>query len=1406
MTTSAADSGSEGEQSKAQYQGQAREGLRAAARRAADRLAGASYPTVLAVLCSAACAPVAAVALGAGVSVVAALGVVGGVGTNFLSQVIDKRVQQLRSDRPEAALTEADIQAALEETLTDMLAAGDERTNALAADVHSLMVAIGVLPEIIGTAVKTGNDALADLIISNSRSSEDQHTEIKRQLGSLADQYWEFTATQRQVLDILTNQYGTGAPVADRWKGNPYQGLNQFEEKHAKIFFGRSALAGQLVEAVRNAGEAGRPLLVIGASGAGKSSLLRAGLAHAFAENEFRPDSDSWPRKAIRPGQDPLATLAAAVASLGGPGFEDLKRALHTDPDDFSRLVSSAVLDHSRNDEAARLLLIVDQFEELFTKGADREVQRNFVAALGALASRPDGPALVVLGMRGDFFDHCIELAALTESLKHPFPVGPMNRMEMREAILGPLAEAGGRMDTGLADDILDGLATSGDRERFAPGTLPLLSETMSRLWERRENGEVTRQAYKDIGGVTDAVANSANQVYQNLGASQDLARDLFVRLTAIAEDGTLTRRTEPLDRLQADLGEEVGDVVRAFAEERFLVVNRPAGDTEFTAPWSGPRTTVELAHECLFTQWGLLRTWIEEDRASLSRLSKLKSDAADWVERHHRHPSYLYLGERLRVANDERLSTWDLHPRFDLDKTTLEFLAASRHHVRRRTRIRNTVTAGLSGLTGFALVLVLLVVNANGDLTEQRNQILSEQLAAASRAAVLTDGPLAQLLAAAAWQTDENDASWAAMGHAADATATGLYTEGHQSPVYDVVFSPDGAWFASRGEDGSVALWDSDTWEHTTLEDYEAQSEMVVSPDATTLAAADNAGRIQLWEVESGTRTELDPPQGASYLAYDANGTRLVASSYEGRVSVWDTTTHEMTAEFEAGRSVASLHLDRTGELVLVRDADDGNLYSFDPETGDLVETDEFQTEDGGIVFGFETARTDPPSYLECPYDCTVWRWTEDGSREAVPLQGASSLADFSPDGSLVLAAYEGGGLGVWDAFSGKLIGILPYHPSTILASAMSLDGHTVIAATGEGVQRWDLDRLPSFAEFSDAQELADTGLAADGHRVVSVNAEGTTVRDAREPETIVDSYSEHPGYAMAMSSESTHVATSTVSATEIWDLDTGATVQTIEGNLTYAGAALSPDGALIAGSNTVEEFEAPEFEYGVNLWDTDSGAVSVRLDWNKDLSVTSLDFSPDGSKLATVNWRGTVQVWNPLDGSLIASTEGAEYAAMEVRFSSDGATIAGAAEVGGILIWEADAQNEPPEIIETGYEDTRAIAFSPDGKFLVAEVYGFQDQSIDAKDSAIIVWDLDREQVVASVPAFDNMATGLSVTPDGNSIVAGYAQTVQVFDIGFLDDPYTAVCEQAGRKLTDQEWDTYLSGIPASDLEICE
>jgi len=981
---------------------------------------------------------------------------------------------------------------------------------------------------------------------------------------------------------------------APAWSECPYLGLVPFGEQDARVFYGRGELADQLVRRLAERLDRTGILLVAGESGVGKSSLLQAGLLPRLAAGALGPGSERWPRRVIRPAGRPLGELTAQLAGLAG---------------------------------APRVVLVVDQLEELFTGGVDQQEQDAFLVALHAAATgRPGLPrALVIAAMRADFLGRIIAYppwrAVLDAGM---FTVGPMSEADLRLAITGPAAEAELTVEPALVDEVIAelrlGAADLGAAD-LGSGALPLMSQAMAATWERREGRELTLRGYRRAGGVADAVNRGAQAAFDRLTSRQrEAARLLFTQLTVVMPDGRLVRRRCSRAGLRfgdAQLAADADAVISVFSAQRLLVLGHDS---------------VEISHDVLLHAWTQLRDWLGDDQLDRALYGQVVTDAQTW-DGNGRDSSYLYRPGRL-AAIDAATARWrDAPTRYPpLPDTGRAFLRAAHHAASRSARRRQGVIAGLLALVVFAVSAAGIAVRAVVDASRQHAMGLSRQLATESLIVASGDPLTARRLAVAAWAVFPTDQARSVM--------TDLLTEQQRSGMLPgdpanggatgVAFSADGSLLASAYGDGTVRLWNPAT-EQAAGAPLRAGGEGVTglafSPGGTLLATGDADGTVRLWDPATGQaagpplRAGAGAASGLTAVAFSPDGTLLATAGADGTVRLWDPATGQapyapLPASTGTRYGVRGLAFTSDGRRLASADAD-GTVRLWDPATGQpagpllVAETGPVAGARGEAVKpGVRGVAFNPNGTLLASADAdgTVRLWDPATGRAAGPplaagtgpQPGVNAVA-FSPDGMLLATA--DGSVRLWDPVTGLPVGRpLPGPPGGVTAVAFSPDGTLLAAAGADGsVRLWH----PA------------TGQAA-----------GPALRAGPGPGTGV----------------------------------TGVT-----------GLAFSPDGTLLASSYS---------DGTVRLWHPATGqAVGAPLPADPGYGVNGVAFSPDGRLLATADGDGTVRLWNPATGQAVGAPlpAGPGYGVNGVAFSPDGRLLAAADADGMVQTWQMPLAAEP-------------------------------------------------------------------------------------------------------------------------------
>jgi WD40 repeat protein/type II secretory pathway predicted ATPase ExeA len=1167
----------------------------------------------------------------------------------------------------------------------------------------------------------------------------------------------------------------------------PYRGLQVFEEEHADFFYGREALVGQLLNRLEPIGvnpesaaaRSAQFLAVVGASGSGKSSLVRAGLVPTL-RRERVPGSSEWLIQIIKPGSQPLEALAACIAPLTKTPTARLRDDLAAQGRALHQAVRRALADKLPEQ---RLVLLVDQFEEVFTLCQDEMERARFVENLLYASAIHDGRIVVILTMRADFYHRCAAYRDLASRISaRQVLVGPMNEAELRRAIEQPARRVGLRFEPGLVDTILADVARQ-------PGSLPLLQHALLELWEQRQGRLLTLSAYQASGGVSGAITRRADGVYDSLGSEeQAVVRRLMLRLTQPGEGTEDTRRRAKKRELLPGSGEQqamVEGVLQRLVHARLLTTSRDTASGE---------EVVDVAHEALIRGWVRLQGWIDEDRMALHTHRQLTEAAETW-EQNDRDASYLYRGVRLAQAGE-----WVEMHAGDLNKLEQAFLGASqaaaetrerereaqRQHElaqaqalaeseHRRAEVQARASRRLRWLAmGLALVFLLAIgaaiwalgqqqrAQAAAELSHSLNLSTSAQLALSEH-----DTDLALALAVEANRIpDPPPQARLTLADVAYAPGTRRLFAGHSGSVEGVAINPDGRTALSASADGTLILWDLETGESVRrfTEHEDVIHDVALHPDGRTALSASADGTLILWDLETGesVRRLKGHSDAVWSVAIHPDGRRALSGSADNTLILWDLETgdddrrairtlkgHEGTVYCLAigpdGRTALSGSADRS---VILWDLESGEIQHMMTGVADTVEGSQKAIGHFDSVWGV-AYRPHSRTALSVSVDEFVILWDLETGQLVQRFDTEVGLYGMamSADGRTALLGALDNRVLLLDLDTGQISLQLRGHTGRVLAVASTPGDRMALSGSADGTLRlWDL--------YS--------------------GAEMRRLEYARPPDPAAA--------AVAVSSDGqlgmTGLWTGEIS---LWDYATGQEIRRLRGHteMVFGGVHFLPGGLedtfgrrAVSGSGDIY---AVADDSTVRLWDLETGQELRRLEGHAD-RVWDIDVSADGHFVTSASHDGTLRLWDistlPPDSAVRAdntdleSDEGrilldvSPQAPRSVAFSPappEGGT-------GGrfLVVGLAKGQSSEPDYslhlleMETGREIRRLVghrevvadvAFSPDGRRILS---GSQDLSV-------IVWDVDSGEEIHRLVGHTGGPLAVAFSPDGRLALSG-------------------------------------------------
>ncbi|WP_442816990.1 nSTAND1 domain-containing NTPase [Streptomyces sp. NBC_01334] len=1172
----------------------------------------------------------------------------------------------------------------------------------------------------------------------------------------------------------------------------PYRGLSAFTAQDAGWFFGRERATAALVERVFERIGSG-PLMVVAPSGAGKSSLFNAGLVPAFRNpGGFpMPGAERWPVVAFTPAAHPLEELLTGFAKALDGDLGVTVRQLRDRPEILLEAVrrtvdDSACADGGRRPPPVRPVLLVDQFEELFTLCSDEDERRAFVRVLCAVSTsrRPSDPAagsggdpaVVVLGVRADLSGRCVELPELatvfTDGL---FVLSPMSVAGLREAITRPAELAGLTLEPGLVPLLLRdaglrdepaGLPGSepggptgdgSDVGRALPditpsGALPLISHALLTTWQRREGATLTVAGYERTGGIRGAVARTAEDVFAGLyPAEQQTIRRILVRLVHVAEGTGPARCRMSRAALMERLADTDGATAAldAFVRARLITADRD---------------TVEIAHEALLHAWPRLRGWIDADRHGLLIHQQLAHAADEW-EREGGDPSALYRGTRLDTV---RAWAEELDGRSRLSAQEEAFLRASlaeeadrQRQARRQVRRRQGTLATLVVLLALAVVVGALAYQQRSDALQEERVARSRALAAQSASLAAGQPEASMRLAGEAYRSQETpEARGALLSTQAQPFSARL--GGHRGPVNSVAFAPDGGTLATASSDGTVTLRRlADRRTTATFKMSGRVRSVAFSPDGRTLAAGATDAPVQLWGT-ADHRTKAVLPAGtagARAVAFDPRGRRLAVAAGDGTVQVWDTDRGRRVASFTGhvgqvdalaytpdGRTLASAGADRTVRLWdTVRDRPSGVLEGHSDE-----------------VYGVAFA-PDGRSLASGGADRTVRLWDLARKRTTSVLSGHSddvNAVAYTPDGATVVSAGGDGTTRLWDVHSGMQTLTLTGHTDYTMGVAVNADG-TMLATAGfdQSVVLWDLGGPVLTAR--PYTEIWQSAYSPDGNLLATADTDHTVrLWDVARHRSVATLRGHRSAvFSVAFAPDGRTLASGGSDGTvRLWDVVTHRLLDTLTGHHgDVFSVAFAPHGALLASAGA---------DRTVRLWDVATRRPLATLTGHTDF-VNDVTFSPDGRTLASAGDDLTVRLWDVAGRRPQAALTGHTGAVRGVAFAPDGRALASGGNDGTVRLWDV-RRHRPTAVLRGHTGSVRGIAFSPDGRLLVSS----------GGDRTVRLWDVAARRPWATLTGHTNAVWGTVFAPDGRTVASSSNDgTIRLWNLD-VSARFAAIC----------------------------
>ena len=1056
-------------------------------------------------------------------------------------------------------------------------------------------------------------------------------------------------------------------------------------------------------------------------------------------------------------------------------------------------------------DESVELVLVIDQFEEVFTLIEDEAERALLLENLASAVLDERSRLRVVITLRADFTDKPLRYVDFGELMNRRFEfILPLTPDELERAVLNPAQRVGLKLEKGLVSTIIREVGNQ-------PGALPLLQFALSELFDKRDGRTLTTKAYQEIGGVIGALGRSAETIYSNLDeAAQSAARQLFLRLVTLGEGTEDTRRRVLRDELESliTVKDQWSAVIDLFGKARLLSFDR---DPITRNP------TIEVAHEALLREWTRLREWLNESRSDVRTQRQLHHAVQEW---HHaqRDASFLMAGSRL-----EQFEGWSSNTTIALTQDERAFLSASiaerdRRELEEQARqgrelqaaqkLAETERQALINLRGRNRVITTIGVVAIGlailagtfGLSSRRNaqQASVRELSSEANLNLDIDPELSILLALQAVNQTHSvnrtvlPEAEDALHRAVQASRVELTLRGHTDDVWNAVFSPDGTRIATGSADGTAKIWDADTGEEILTLDATTDGgigSVAFSPNGKLLATGSDDKITRIWDVSTGKEilTLKGHLDWISHVAFSPDGSRLATSSYDGASKVWDITTgKELLTLHEEGDGVVALWVIFNPDGSQIATAVTENFQRgwasiWDAKTGQKIMTLPAQ----GPAMRSAAFSPDGTRIVTAEDDRTAKIWDASSGKVLLTLYGHTDIvsdAEFSPDGRLILTVSADRQTIVWDALTGQELFTLAGHNDGLWTVSFSPDSQRIVTASSDNTAKvWSISPTQELLTLVNGPRIlhpngAKLVYSPDGTRLATANSDPTPkVWDITTGKLLFELVG-HTGIVIniAYNTRGTQIATVSSDGTaKVWDAVSGKELLSFIGHKDAVfGIAFSPDGSRLATSS---------WDGTAMVWDANTGKALLTLIGHNNW-IGSIDYSPDGSLLVTGSWDTTAIVWDAVTGRELFPLIGHSDNVRRVVFSPDSTRIVTASFDGTAKVWDAASGKE----LFTLSGHTTSLfdaAFSPDGT-RIATVSG---------DKTAKIWDAITGQELWTFHAPDGL-TGVAFSPDGSQLAVGSRDGTDRIYLLHIEDVIALAKSRLTRQLTLEECQQYL------------
>ncbi len=1158
---------------------------------------------------------------------------------------------------------------------------------------------------------------------------------------------------------------------------NPYKGLRAFQEADAADFFGRTALIKEMLRLMGAKHEMARFLAVIGPSGSGKSSLVHAGLIPALRKDQL-PGSEKWFIVTLTPGQQPIKELATALLRVASAQL-DLTQLLEENADGLL-VAAKQILADTDGD----LLLVIDQFEELFTYEQPESERRQFLNVLHTAVTAPDSRIRLIISLRADFYDRPLLYEDFGKLMQARTQVVlPLTTLELEQAIIAP-AE---RVDVVVEPNLVAAMVADVRQE---PGALPLLQYALTEVFERREGRTITLQAYEDIGKVAGALARRAENVFNEMPLEQQtIAAQIFLRLVTLGEGTEDTRRRVNRSELMSIVNDTtvLESVLQTFGRHRLLSFDHDQVTRE---------PTVEVAHEALIREWGRLRQWLDNSREDVRQQRRLAHLTSEWLAA-GKDPSFLLRGVQL-----QQFEYWLQNANIALTQNEQALVDASsaahqeredeerRRHERevalerRARRFLQTLLAvmGVALLVAMGLSLVALDQRSEAEdaqgIAERNANIAQTEAAVASRRAdelqslsLVNDAEraleannidLALALALEANRIANAPLQAQNLLNAIAPNATVRVLEGHQDRVTTVAECANG--ILSGSDDGMLILWDSSALPHR-FELHTSSVNTIACHNTSALSGGDD-GELLVWDTDTGDILYHLEGHEDDILAaaFSPDGTVMISGSRDETIISWDAETGELLRRFEDGHDgrITSVAISPNGNI-FASGSTDSSIVLWDSSTGDIVQRLTAHTDTvTDLAFNNDGSRL-----LSGSVDTSVIVWDVDSGQPVHQLTGhtervtgvafAGKLA-ISSAGSPFAGTVDGNSLILWDTGTGQQIRRYLGHDLQVTDVSFLNNGHYAVSASADGTLRlWATHFDIGSLEYETNTPINAAALdPADSITILATEEEDRNIllwhrRDESGLFTTTHSAS-ILGLAISPSGDEI-LSASADGMLHSWSLP--------EGNLIHSFDGHSNEVHHVVYSSDGQQALSGSRDRRLILWDTTTGEIVRAFDALHTNTINAVALNADDDQALSASADQSLILWDVATGERLLALRNHTNEVLDVAFGPDGKTAVSASMDKTLILWDLTSGDMLQQYgsVDDGHTDwVTAVAISPDGMFIAS----------GSRDRSVRIWEANTGQEVRRYSSLGESIIDLEFTPDSQGIMAAIGDgTVHVLPV---------------------------------------